>query len=266
MFPKLLFHLVLLGALISCASLDKATKSYTPKEEYYLGRSVIASSLSQAKFLEGEINIYPNQIVQYLAYWSARPTLYKGYRVGIIDDPSPIAFSSPGGHILLSTGLLRMVESEDQLAAILAHEIVHVEKSHAVEAIRRSGKSELAINAGLAVVGFFTQNQDLRNAMDHYDELVGEYTEMLIHGKYDKDQELEADQGALTLLNKAGYTAGELRHLLEKMVASQGQKGGGWLDHHPADEQRLILLPKTSKPSGNRLQRFNIYKKKHNLL
>ncbi len=252
--------LLLFVMLMSCASLDKATKDYSPMEEYYLGRSVMANALGKMPLLKNDFALYLNRIGKYLALFSARPYTYKGFHLGILASDELLAFSAPGGHILISKGLVSQLESEDELAAIIAHELVHIEKNHALQAIRRSGVSEMGINTGLALISFFTQNQDLRNAMDNYNELVGEYAELVINGSYNKDQELESDLGAVALLTRAGYDPSALARSLKHI--KQHGSDDGWLSHHPADDQRIGLLPQnTSTVSENRLKRFTNQKR-----
>lgn len=255
MNPKFLIVQVslLLLVLFSCASIDKATKDYSPMEEYYLGRSVMANALGKMPLLKNDFALYLNRIGNYLALFSARPYTYKGFHIGILASDDVLAFSAPGGHILLSKGLILQLNNEDELAAIIAHELVHIEKNHALQAIRRSGVSEIGINTGLALISFFTQNQDLRNAMDNYNELVGEYAELVINGSYNKEQEIESDQGAVAILTKAGYDPNALAHALG-LIKKHGSEGG-WLSHHPADDHRISLLPQNAvaqNPSRHR--------------
>ncbi len=252
----LVFSSLLFLTIMSCASMSKATKVMTPKEEYYLGRSVVANAFSVAPYYQTRFATYLNTVGQFLSIFSERPNTYKGYRFAVINSDSPLAYSSPGGHILISKGMIKSLQSEDELAAVLAHEIGHVEKQHALKTIRKSGISEMGINTGLALISFFTKNEGLRKAMDHYDELVSDYAEQVINGKYSKDQEHESDSTALRILMKAGYDPGALHSYLARLKTG----AGGWLSNHPSDEDRVKKLPVEKIHDNNfkkRLRRFN---------
>lgn len=246
-----------LVAIMGCASMSKATKTMTPREEYYLGRSVVANAFNKAPLYKTSFNRYLNTVGQYIALFSERPQTYIGYRFAVIDSDLPLAYSSPGGHILVSKGMIKSLNNEDELAAVLAHEIGHVEKQHALRTIRKSGLSEMGINTGLALIGFFTKSSDLRRAMDHYDELVGDYAEQVVNGKYSKGQEHESDVSALKMLQKAGYDTSALHSFLSRIHT----KAGGWLSNHPSDEDRIAGVPKKmvkGKKFNVRARRFKL--------
>lgn len=242
--------LIFLG-VIGCASMSKATKTLTPREEYYLGRSVAANAFAQLPFIDTKFNEYLNTVGQYLSYFSDRPHTYIGHHFGVINSDRPLAYSSPGGHILISSAMIRTLENEDELAAVLAHEIGHIEHQHALKTIRKSGISEMGINTGLALLSFFTKNQELHRAMEHYDELVSDYAEQVINGSYSKSQEKESDQSALKILSSTGYDASALHSYLLRVKT----EGGGWLSNHPSDEERVKLVEKQSNFDKNFLKR-----------
>lgn len=256
------FSSLLLLTIMSCASMSKATKVMTPKEEYYLGRSVVANAFTVAPYYETRFATYLNTVGQFLSNYSTRPNTYKGYRFAVINSDSPLAYSSPGGHILISKGMIKNLQSEDELAAVFAHEIGHVEKQHALKTIRKSGISEMGINTGLALISFFTKSEGLRKAMDHYDELVSDYAEQVINGKYSKDQEHESDETALRILKSAGYDPGALHHYLARIKTG----AGGWLSNHPSDEDRVKNLPSEKRHDPNFIKRQSRFKQAKSLL
>ena len=94
---------------------------------------------------------------QSLAQFSERPETFGGYHFLALDSAEINAFAAPGGLILVTRGLLDCCQTEDELAAVLAHEIGHVEKQHGLRAIRtgrlNSALTILAVEAGKNLAG-----------------------------------------------------------------------------------------------------------------
>ena len=118
------------------AAVGKTFDDITPEQEYYIGRAVAATVLSKYKPYDISAgNEYLNVLGQGLALSSDRPETFGGYHFLIMDSDEINAFSAPGGLVLVSRGLIRCCPNEDALAAVLAHEIGHVEKQHGLRAI-----------------------------------------------------------------------------------------------------------------------------------
>ena len=137
----------------AATAMREVAKDLSPEQEYYIGRSVGAMVLRQYEVLDKPaVNRYLNILGQGLAQFSDRPEIYSGYRFLALDSLEINAFATPGGHILVSRGLLACARSEDELAAILAHEIVHVAHRHGVNSIKsaRFGEAlaKLTVEAG----------------------------------------------------------------------------------------------------------------------
>ena len=134
-------EMAVLGAITSSVeSIEKASETITPEEEYYIGRSVAASIATQFPVDHGNLQMttYLNNICETLVMNSDKPYLFKGYYVVILDTDEINAMATPGGHIFVSRGLIDCTDSEDALAAVLAHEIAHVQLGHSVSAIKAS--------------------------------------------------------------------------------------------------------------------------------
>ncbi|MCX8107663.1 MAG: M48 family metalloprotease, partial [Verrucomicrobiae bacterium] len=112
----------------------KAFESITPEQEYYIGRAVAATILKTYRPYEDETaNRYLTVLGQALALASDRPETFCGYHFLILDTDEINAFAMPGGLIFVSRGLLRCCKHEDAVAAVLAHEIGHVECQHGLK-------------------------------------------------------------------------------------------------------------------------------------
>jgi predicted Zn-dependent protease len=87
-------------------------------------------------YADQQANRYINLLGQSLAQASDRPETFGGYHFLILDSQEINAFAAPGGLILITRGMLQLCRSEDEAAAVLAHEIAHVENNHALAAIQ----------------------------------------------------------------------------------------------------------------------------------
>ena len=152
---------------------DKLLDHFPVEEEVKIGESIneewlkrYSDRLSKDKALIE----YVNGVGAKLARNTRRPGItYKFY---IIESSSPNGFALPGGHIYITSALLGIIGSEAELAAILGHEMTHVDSRHAIEAVRRMGQSY----------------------------------RVFLHPGYSEVQEDEADIGGVFLAYKAGYS------------------------------------------------------------
>jgi len=165
------------------------------------------------------------------------------YRFYILDMPIPNALALPEGQILVSRGVLVLVNSEDELAGILAHEIAHVEEHHADE---RQGLAIVTspIRLGTGIAGWATGLiiPDLGEAIVE----LGESTQGLVLAPYSRDQEREADRVGQTLAASAGYDPDGLVNLLDTMVNAEAltpeaAHERSFFDSHPTTEERVEL-------------------------
>lgn len=110
------------GALLCAALSSVALTAAEPTDEIKAGREITAIYLGAAPLLEdASAQRYVNLVGRHLADQSSRPAL--PWTFGILATESVNAFSAPGGFVLLTQGLMDLLETEDELAAILAHEI-----------------------------------------------------------------------------------------------------------------------------------------------
>lgn len=119
-------------------AVEKTFKDITPEQEYYIGRSVAATVLNAYKpFDRDAANEYLNLLGQTLAQASDKPETFGGWHFLILDTDEINAFSAPGGLVMISKGMIRCCKTEDALAAVLAHEIGHVQNQHGLKAIKK---------------------------------------------------------------------------------------------------------------------------------
>jgi predicted Zn-dependent protease len=156
------------------------------------------------------------------------------------------AFATSGGHIFITQGLLNCTNSEDSLAAVIAHEIAHIQLQHSIKAIRTSRITQAILITGTSAAGIAAQNTglNLKELTDIFDESVSEIVSTLVNSGYSREQEFEADALALALMASAGYQPSSLIDMLRVLEQNQPRSPGGFNKTHPAPAQRIANAEK----------------------
>ena len=200
---------------------------FTPKEEYYIGRTVAASILKGKKpygFGKSAFEKYIQSIGYTLSMSSNRPETFQGYRFIILKSKSVNAYAVPSGYIFITEGLLRLAKNEDELAGVLAHEVCHVVLKHPVKSIESARKN--AAVGGLLKEGASVASGGKvpESMMKAFDGVIKDVIKSVEKG-YGKEQEKEADLNAVDLLVKAGYNPRGLSAMLRKLKVGGGVHG-----------------------------------------
>ena len=242
-------------------AVTKTFQDITPEQEYYIGRTVAATVLLGYKAKDArDLNGYVNTVGQALAQFSTKPETFGGYHFLVLDSDEINAFAAPGGLILVTRGLLQCCETEDELAAVLAHEIGHVEKAHGLRAIKtgrlNSALTILAVEAGKNLAG-----EQLAEVTKAFDESINDIATTLMNSGYSRKLEYEADAAAVEILKKSGYQPGALVAMLENMAKGWDATRKDFAATHPPPADRILQLKKagveSTKASANaRQQRF----------
>ncbi len=158
------------------------------------------------------------------------------YRFFVFESEEPNAFAVPGGSIFVSVALLDLCGRDENLVAgVLAHEIVHIDRKHAIRNLTR----EAALRVGFRFVPFF------RGAL--LSRMAGGMEQLLTKG-YRQDQEFEADRLGCRLARQAGYSADGLMLLLRTLEERHPESSGavaevmGYFSTHPPMKQRMLRL------------------------
>ena len=135
-------HAIDIGSIVGSAIggaglLAEAAKTITPGEEHYIGRAVAAVLLSRYSLYNNPaLTKYVNKVGLLDAYASKNPATYGGYHFAVLNSEERNAYACPGGLIFINKGLLKDMQNEDQLAAVLAHEVAHVADRDGIDAIK----------------------------------------------------------------------------------------------------------------------------------
>jgi predicted Zn-dependent protease len=212
----------------------------TPEDEYYLGRAVAANILAAYKpyTANPELTRYLNRICQTIVVNSVQPVIFKDYSVIILDSEEFNAFASPGGHIFLTRFLVEKAASEDMLAAVIAHELVHVMLKHSTaitEDMRLSNEMAAMAEKARELAG----GSEAATRLMSFRNSVSAVIDLLFNDGYSQEQEFEADREAAALLAAAGYQPGALVEMLKLLQQVQPQQKEGFSATHPSPERRI---------------------------
>jgi predicted Zn-dependent protease len=222
-----------------------------PEEENQIGQELAQRSTFWSGAPAGEdekrIAAYLNEVGQRVAKNVKRKGIR--YNFHYIDEPGFVnAFAMPGGQIFFGRGLLALLETEDELAAILGHEIAHVDERHCIERLQYELKARK-----LGLQGLYR---------------LGQIGVVIFQAGYTKDMEMEADISGLRLAVAAGYSpAGaleverrfeRLHPRVQKPVASPVEEIARvplqslkeYFRSHPPSRERVAAMEKEIKARG----------------
>lgn len=221
---------------------EKAARPITEKEEYYIGRGVAARILSQYKLYDHSETIrYVNHIGKTLTINSARPYTYGGYHFAVLDTDEINALACPGGIIFITRGMLNLCENEDELAAVLGHEIGHVTQKHGLKAISRARWTQVVTTLGTEAAREYTGAQ-LDSLVNLFEGAIDDVFQTLVVRGYGRGDEYEADKLAIACMKTSGYNPVEFQSLLTTLAAAQSRGSGGFLSTHPNIEDRVAKV------------------------
>lgn len=221
------------------AALERTFEDLTPEQEHFIGRTVAATILdSYSVYENAAATEYLNLLGQVLAMVSDRPETFGGYRFLILDSDEINAFAAPGGFIFVSRGMLRLCQTEDELAAVLAHEIGHVQHQHGLRAIR-SSRWAAALAVGLTEAGRSWGGEELRQLTAAFEGAIDDITSTLMVNGYSRRLEREADEAAVTIMRRLGYDPRALIRMLTHMERDLRPGGLDFARTHPAPQDRI---------------------------
>jgi predicted Zn-dependent protease len=215
-----------------------------PIDDYYVGRAVAVNILGSYKLYTAnpDLTKYLNKICLAITTNSPKSVLYNGYHVEILDSAEINAFATPGGHIFISTGLIACADSEDALAAVIAHEIAHIQLRHAAAIIQSQRTVQDLQAVGNRASAIASRDSSPAERALLFGEDVNGLVNTLFKNGYAQSQEYEADKTALTLLRDAGYDPSALAAVLRIMEINQKSHAGGFNTTHPSPASRIASL------------------------
>ena len=201
-----------------------------------LGAQAFAETKTKQK-LSGDSrqNSYVQCVVNALV--AQLPSQYRGVRweTALFTEQEPNAFALPGGKVGVNTGIFTVAKNQDQLAAVIGHEIGHVISRHHEERLtRQMGASSLLQVAG-ALAGDYGQ------LVTQGGSVVAQTGFLLPNSRI---QESEADVVGQQLMAQAGFDPAQAVNLWQNMMAASGNRSPQWLSTHPDPANRIRELQK----------------------
>ncbi|SEL74996.1 Peptidase family M48 [Atopomonas hussainii] len=217
-------------------------------EEQQIGQGATSVLLEKAPLLADQrIQRYVNLVGVWIALHSERPEL--AWRFAVLDSPSVGAYAAPGGYIVITNGLLQRLNSEAELAGVLAHEIAHVVQKHHLTALQQQAQSGLL--SDLALLAAQASQVSRQGGMSSKDTAMGERFKQSVSDLYSRglqrSDEYEADTMGVVLARRAGYDAYGLASVLQLMSSERADTPAlvSFLKVHPNLGDRLQALEKT---------------------
>ena len=167
------------------------------------------------------------------------------WHFSVVDSKEVNAFSLPGGHVYVNSGLLDAVRSDDELAGVLGHEITHAAHHHidTISHIQNTKFALLNVASLLAVIASMMGrgNGGLMGAAS-----AGQYAEMgILNNTYSEQAERDADHGGTILMQKAGFNPVGMLTFMERLGDFEDrspQVNQGIFQNHPPAAERVELL------------------------
>lgn len=238
--------------------LSKFIKSDEEKlleNEIVFGRGIASKLLGKYELLKDEkINDYISKIGTGIAAQFGRKPIK--YFFGILISEEINAFATSGGYIFITTGTLKILEDEAQLAGVLAHEISHDSRKHVIENLNlKDTASEQNIYSAFNILG-----SAVRTALERLNLIA---FQILTEKGLPEIDEFEADMDTIQTLQKIGYDPYSYVNFLEKTLSISKKT---FSSTHPSTELRiqklneLLVSNKIQKNSGKlNKNRFNSY-------
>lgn len=161
-----------------------------------------------------------------------------GWETAVFVDESPNAFALPGGKVGINTGIFSVAKNQDQLAAVVAHEVGHVYSHHHNERITRQMGAQGALQVLGALAGA-RYGQGAANAVVQGGGIAAQAGFLLPNSR---TQESEADVVGQQLMARAGFDPRQAVNLWENMIAASRNRAPEWLSTHPDPQARIQEL------------------------
>jgi predicted Zn-dependent protease len=240
--------------------IQSLTEEIRPDQEYYVGRAVATNILARheyryvdkASIARGELDgmtRYVNDVGQLVAAAALesrrdgdRPAPVAGFHFVVVESDKINAFAAPGGYVFITTAAVKTARSEDELAALLAHEVAHVVRGHALGNIQKSRYAGVSAEL-LQAAGTATLTPEQLNQLNQLLEgIINDTLEAMFVKGYSRDTEFEADEVGVAIAARAGYDPKAMSRFLDSLAKQQATSEGGFYATHPSTKERQEKL------------------------
>lgn len=237
---KLVFVIVFLLIAFLLVSFNSFAAERDLNKEQKLGKKLSEDIEKKYEVVE---DLNQNSLITEIGNKLAKASEIKEmeFHFRILKEDGPNAFSIPGGYIYVTYDLFDYIQSDDELAGILAHEIAHVIHNHALKQTRDNTKFTLLTILGVLLTG----EPDVA--------ILGKLTTVTFLNQYSREYEEEADLTALDLLIKTRYNPVGFLTFLERLYTREMFKPEvnlGIFQTHPETENRVNYVKDKLKERG----------------
>ena len=225
---------------LSLVSDSEVLSSSLTQYRDYMGKAKVSGNRTQSAQVERVGRRIADATERYLrANGLGKEVSSFAWEFNLVEDKEINAFCMPGGKIVVYTGLMGLVSSDDELAVVLGHEVAHAVAKHSNERMSQ----QLVAQAGAAAVGVATQGRSamVQAAASGVYGLGAQYGALL---PFSRKHESEADYMGLALMTMAGYDPSAAPAFWRKMASKGSGKTPELLSTHPSDSTRIAALEK----------------------
>lgn len=219
-------------------AITDAFKDMDIKTERELGESIALQCYASDNFgypvRSDEVMKYFNIMANVIAQNSDRPLI--PYHIAVVKSDEVNALSTPGGYIFMTSGLIKLLDNEAQLAAVIGHEIAHIAFKHTLKGIKQ-GKAAEGAGKILKVAAKFTSDSFSNNIGEYANLVTGLASSLRLHD-FSSDDEYESDVAGARYAMDTGYNPREMLKVLEKLRFKD--KPGD--STHPTADQRIAKV------------------------
>ena len=221
-----------------------AVSDVTPEQELEIGKVVAGKVLFNYHLVANDkLQDYVTLIGQTLVPYSERPN--DGWHFAVVDTDLVNAFSTPGNFVFITTGALKQMHSEAELATVIGHEIAHVEKKHILNEVKKANVFAAGMELATDGSGGFTEELAKK---------IGDLAyKKLFETGVGRREETEADQVGVQLAAKAGYKSEAMVTFLttlDQLFASNNSRVSMLGKTHPSPKDRITSIKTTVTATG----------------
>lgn len=210
--------------------------SLTPQQEIALGLQSVPELTQQfgGEYRNTEVQTLIDEIGFRLVESTVAAQTPWRFEFTVLNDPNTVnAFALPGGQVFITVALLSQLETEDQVAGVLAHEIVHVLARHSAQRIAQSDLTNGLVGAVAVASGDAGAAQTAA--------MIGQ----LVNMRYGRDDEIQSDTLGVCLMLEAGYDAAQLIDVMRVLEAAGGGSQPEFFSTHPDPGNRVERIRQT---------------------
>jgi predicted Zn-dependent protease len=207
--------------------------SLTPHQEIALGLQAAPELIRQygGEVPDEQAQAYIKQVGENLVNNSLAKDTGWQFAFHLLNDAQTInAFALPGGQVFITLGLFNRLESEGQLASVLAHEIVHVLARHGAQRIAQEQLTEGLTGAVVVASGDATAGQ------------IAAVVGQLVNMRYGREDELQSDALGVKIMAQADYDPRAMVRVMEILQEDSGTTPPEFFSTHPNPENRIAKI------------------------